>query len=134
MHKDLAAQTDAGGALLRTLNSSTLSMLTLERNAQEGVKYRKICEIEERERNKLKTKEDCKSLISQTDYKIKSMKYQLSTLVSNGEGHIEIIPGAETAIEVFPATLVFARLYCKGRQAPLKVHLRYTGRGDVKVF
>lgn len=49
--------------LLRTMNSSTLSMMTIDRNSRERENYKLLQAHNDKEMDMLNTKEDCKSLI-----------------------------------------------------------------------
>ena len=104
---------DGNHLLLRETISSTLSALTIHRNNIENEKYKKLLEHEERERSSQIIKEDCKSLIKSAGNELKSIKYQLSTLVSNGESHTDIYPDNDTEIEVIQSTLIYAKVFWK---------------------
>ena len=88
----------------------------------------------DKELARMKVTEDCTTLLTKTDNELRSIKYKLSTLISNGEGHIDLVLGVETPIEVFPSTLVYAKVYCKGKKAPLKMNIKYRTKGDIRIF
>ena len=77
----------------------------------EHEKYKKLLEQEEMFRNSQIVREDCKSLIKNTGNELKSIKYQLSTLISNGESHKNIYSDGDTEIEIIPSTLIYAKVF-----------------------
>jgi len=94
----------------------------------------KIVDHEQQIRNNDNIKEDCQELIKQTNYNLKFLKYNLSTLVTSGEGHVNLLEGKFTDIEIFPSTLIYAMVFIKNKPPPLTVHIKYLTKGDMKVF
>ena len=135
--KNLSAARRLGSTpkeLFRTYNSSSISILTHDRNNHDNERMEQMRIKQSQANRKFNIHGDTKALLAKTELQLRSMKYKLTTLVSNGEGHINLPLSFESQIEVFPSTLVYARVVCKGKEAPLKVFLKYNTKGDIKIF
>jgi hypothetical protein len=108
--------------------------MTIARNTKDSEKIAKIMHLQDKDKLKYNMQHDTKALLVKTEQKLRSMKYKLTTLVSNGEGHIDLPLSHESKVEVFPTTLVYARVSCKNKEAPLKMSLKYNTKGDIKIF
>lgn len=110
------------------MTTSSLSFWTIDRNTKESEKIKMIQKVEEKANKQFDSAVDGSRLFTQTELAIRSMKYKISTVVSNGEGHIDLLLGQDVHVEVFPAILVYAKVYVKGKAAPLKVFFKYKSK------
>jgi len=67
---------------------------------------------------------------------IKSLKYQINSIVSNKSCHIELIQGSGLEIEVLEQTQIYVKVNCKKQSAPAKFSLDYvkTVKEDLKIW
>lgn len=74
-------------SLYKTYQTNSISVLTHERNEHDTEKIAKMRLYQDQERLRHNIHEDTKALLVKTEQQLRSMKYKLTTLVSNGEGH-----------------------------------------------
>jgi hypothetical protein len=120
--------------ILGRTNTSSISFMTIARNTKDSEKIAKIRRLQDKEKLRYNMQHDTKALLVKTEQQLRTMKYKLTMLVSNGEGHADLLLSHESKVEVFPTTLVYARVPCKNKTAPLKINFKYSNKGDIKIF
>ena len=67
---------------------------------------------------------------------IKSLKYQINSIVSNKSCHIELSQGSGIEIEVLEQTQIYVKVFCRKQAAPAKFLLEYakSTKEDLKIW
>lgn len=72
--------------------------------------------------------------LRKTDRQLKSIQYQLGTIISNGECHIELQGQTTTTSDIIENTPIYFKLDCKEQLVPCTIKIRYKTQGDLKIY
>jgi hypothetical protein len=79
-------------------------------------------------------KVDCEEILKNTDKMIKSVKYHINTVISNGECHTDLYNDSTVQVEVIEATPIYLKTHCKGLNSPATFSVKYLCWGDMKIW
>jgi len=77
---------------------------------------------------------DWKQMLKTTSKEIKRVCYQLSTLVTDGEQHIQLFNGASQDIELLESMPTYCKIISRKQTAPAKVSIDYNQPEEFKSF
>lgn len=73
-------------------------------------------------------------MLTTASHEIKRATYQLSTLVTDGEQHIQLFNGSPQDIELLESLPTYCKILCRKHTAPAKVSIEYTNSEGIKSF
>lgn len=115
-------------------STNTLSLLTMNQNYLETQKNSVWQKRENRMITESKLNEDCNNLLNKAGKELKVVKYRLSTLVTNGESHIQLFHNTDVKVELISGIIIYARAYVKDKIAPVKILIKKNRKIDLKVL
>ena len=116
--------------------SSSISTLTLNHNSMIKSRLSALNNLNGESAGRINAirNTDCRSLLKTACNEIKRVSYQLSTLVTDGEQHVQLFNGAPQNVELLESLPTYCKIMSKRHSAPCKVSLDYSQPEEIKSF
>ena len=117
---------------------TNLSSFTIQENSITNDKIERLSTLEKTDKRYVKDQkilmQDCREMLRSANKELKNISYQLSTVISDGEYHVKVMPKNPEELEIIEETSVYCKIEWKGMYAPAKFSITYRSKGDCTIF